>query len=108
MQEYKQPLKVLMLDGTRLMHTIDIVLGMWQAISMIKYRNKMLKDLVYRVGSQHQSRKYESCMTKLKQLDEKCLEWFNRLDMKKWTLAHDGRDWYGWMITTQKVLFDSL
>ncbi|RVW86181.1 Serine/threonine-protein phosphatase 7 long form-like [Vitis vinifera] len=29
MQEYKQPLKVLMLDGTRLMHTIDIVLGMW-------------------------------------------------------------------------------
>ncbi|KAL6320286.1 hypothetical protein AAG906_005369 [Vitis piasezkii] len=29
MQEYKQPLKVLVLDGTRLMHTIDIVLGMW-------------------------------------------------------------------------------
>ena len=59
----------------------------------------MLKDLVYRVGSQHQSRKYESCMTKLKQLDEKCLEWFNRLDTKKWTLAHDEGHQYGWMTT---------
>ena len=54
-----------------------------------KYRNKMLKDLVYRAGSQHQPRKYEACMTKLKQLDEKCLEWFNMLDTKKWTLEHD-------------------
>ena len=31
-----------------------------------KYRNKMLKDLVYRARSQHQPQKYESCMTKLK------------------------------------------
>ena len=59
----------------------------------------MLKDLVYRVGSQHQLRKYESCMIELKQLDEKCLEWFNRLDTKKWTLAHDGGHRYGWMTT---------
>ena len=59
----------------------------------------MLKDLVYRVGSQHQSWKYESCMTKLKQLDENCLEWFNKLDTNKWTLAHDERHWYGWMTT---------
>ena len=62
-----------------------------------KYRNKILKDLVYRAGSQHQPRKYESCMTELKQLDEKCLEWFNRLDAKKWTLTHDERHRYGWM-----------
>ena len=59
----------------------------------------MLKDLVYRVGSQHQPRKFESCMIELKRLDEKCLEWFNRLDTKKWTLAHDGRHQYGWMTT---------
>ncbi|KAJ9675204.1 hypothetical protein PVL29_024234 [Vitis rotundifolia] len=64
-----------------------------------KYRNKMLKDLVYRAGSQHQSRKYESCMIELKRLDEKCLEWFNRLDTKKWTLAYDGGHRYGWMTT---------
>ena len=38
-----------------------------------KYKNKILKDLVYRVGSQHQPQKYKSCMTELKQLDEKCL-----------------------------------
>ena len=35
MQEYKSPLGILVLDGTRLIHTIDIVLGMWQAASMI-------------------------------------------------------------------------
>ena len=64
-----------------------------------KYRNKMLKDLVYRAGSQHQPRKYEACMTELKRLDKKCLEWFNRLDTKKWTLAHDGGHRYGWMTT---------
>ncbi|KAL6333914.1 hypothetical protein AAG906_039326 [Vitis piasezkii] len=29
MHEYKPPLRILMLDGTCLMHTIDIVLGMW-------------------------------------------------------------------------------
>ena len=38
-----------------------------------KYRNKMLKDLVCRAGSQHQPQKYESYMTELKRLDEKCL-----------------------------------
>ena len=65
------------------MHTIDIILGMWQATSMIKYINMMLKDLVYKARSQHQPGKYESCMTKLKRLDEKCVEWFNRLDTKK-------------------------
>ena len=59
----------------------------------------MLKDLVCRAGSQHQPQKYELCMTKLKRLDEKCLEWFNRLDMKKWTLAHDEGHQYGWMTT---------
>ena len=59
----------------------------------------MLKDLVYRARSQHQPRKYESCMTELKQLDKKCLEWFNRLDTKKWTLAHDGGRRYEWMTT---------
>ena len=64
-----------------------------------KYRNKMLKDLVYRVRFQHQPRKYESCMIELKRLDEKCLEWFNMLDTKKWTLAHDGGHRYGWMTT---------
>ena len=47
-----------------------------------KYRNKMLKDLVYRTRSQHQPRKYESCMIELKRLDEKWLEWFNRWDTK--------------------------
>ena len=59
----------------------------------------MLKDLVYRAGSQHQPRKYEACMTELKRLDDKCLEWFKRLDTKKWTLAHDGGHRYGWMTT---------
>ena len=31
-----------------------------------KHRNKILKDLVYRVGSQHQPQKYESCVTELR------------------------------------------
>ena len=52
-----------------------------------KYRNRMLKNLVYRAGAQHQPRKYESCMNELKQLYEKYLELFQRLDMKKWTLG---------------------
>ena len=47
------------------------------------YKNKMLKDLVYKAESQHQPQKYESYMTKLKWLHEKCLKWFNRLDAKK-------------------------
>ena len=53
-----------------------------------KYRNKILKNLVYRAGAQHQPQKYESCMNELKQLDEKCLEWFQRLDKKKNGLWH--------------------
>ena len=36
-------------------------------------------------------------MIKLKWLDEKCLELFQRLDTKKWTLAHDRGHRYGWM-----------
>ena len=59
----------------------------------------MLKNLVYRARAQNQPQKYESCMNELRQLDEKCLEWFQRLDTKKWTLANDGGHRYGWMTT---------
>ena len=53
------------------------------------FKNKVLKELVYRAGSQHQLQKYERYMEELKQLDEKSVAWFSKLDIKKLTQAYD-------------------
>ena len=44
---------------------------------------------MYRAGSQHQLQKYERYMEELKQLDEKSVAWFSKLDIKKLTQAYD-------------------
>lgn len=64
-----------------------------------KYKNKVLKDLVYKAGCQHQSRKFQRCMEELNQLEDKCVGWFAKLDMKKWTQAYDEGYRYGLMTT---------
>ncbi|KAL6339402.1 hypothetical protein AAG906_032934 [Vitis piasezkii] len=45
-----------------------------------KFKNKVLKELAYRAGCQHQPRKYERYMEELKRLDEKSVAWFSKLD----------------------------
>ena len=55
-----------------------------------KYKNKVLKDLAYQDGCQHQPRKYECCMEELKRLNDKCVGWFAKMGTKKWTQAFDG------------------
>ena len=54
-----------------------------------KFRNKILKDVAYRVGVQYQTRKYECCMEELKQLNANSVAWFSTLDTKKWAQAYD-------------------
>ena len=54
-----------------------------------KFKNEVLKELAYKARCQHQPRKYERNMEELKQLDEKSVDWFSKLDTKKWTQAYD-------------------
>ncbi|RVW39445.1 Serine/threonine-protein phosphatase 7 long form-like [Vitis vinifera] len=54
-----------------------------------KFKNKVLKELAYRTGCQHQSQKYERYMEELKRLDEKSVAWLSKLDTQKWTQAYD-------------------
>ena len=67
-----------------------------------KYNNKVLKDLAYKDGCQHQPQKYEWCMEELKRLNDKCVGWFTKMDTKKWTQAYDGGFRYG-LLTTNIV-----
>ena len=60
-----------------------------------KFRNKILKDMKYRAGVQHQTRKYERCMEELKQLNANSVTWFSKLDSKKWAQAYDQGYRYG-------------
>ena len=64
-----------------------------------KYKNKVLKDLAYQAGCQHQPRKYEWCMEELKRLNDNCVGWFAKMDTKKWTQAYDSGFRYGLMTT---------
>ena len=64
-----------------------------------KFKNKVLKELAYRAGCQHQPQKYERYMEELKRLDEKSVAWFSKLDTQKWTQAYDLGYRYGWMTT---------
>ncbi|RVX02742.1 Serine/threonine-protein phosphatase 7 long form-like [Vitis vinifera] len=64
-----------------------------------KFKNKVLKELAYRAGCQHQPWKYERYMEELKRLDEKSVAWFSKLDTQKWTQAYDLGYRYGWMTT---------
>ena len=63
------------------------------------FRNKILKYMAYRVGVQHQTRKYECCMEELKQLNANSMTWFSKLDTKKWAQECDQSYRYGWMTT---------
>ena len=54
-----------------------------------KFKNKILKDMAYRAGVQHQTRKYERCMEELKQLNANSVTWFSKLDTQKWAQAYD-------------------
>ncbi|XP_010656657.1 uncharacterized protein LOC104880719 [Vitis vinifera] len=64
-----------------------------------KFKNKVLKELAYRAGCQHQPWKYERYMEELKRLDEKSVAWFSKLDTQKWTQAYDLGYRDGWMTT---------
>ena len=48
-----------------------------------KYKNKVLKDLAYKVGCQQQPCKYERCMQEIKRLNDKSVGWFAKIDTKK-------------------------
>ncbi|TYK21403.1 serine/threonine-protein phosphatase 7 long form-like protein [Cucumis melo var. makuwa] len=54
-----------------------------------KYKLKQLKDLVFRASNQHQRRKFIRTMKELKQLNPECLEYFEDIDLQKWTQSHD-------------------
>ncbi|KAA0054037.1 uncharacterized protein E6C27_scaffold318G001000 [Cucumis melo var. makuwa] len=62
-----------------------------------KYKSKQLKDLVFRAGNQHQRRKFIRNMKEIKQLNPECLEFFEDIDLQKWTQSHDNGYRYGWM-----------
>ena len=64
-----------------------------------KFRNKILKDMEYRVGVKHQTRKYERFMEEIKQLNANSVTWFSKLDTKNWAQAYDQGYQYGWMTT---------
>ena len=64
-----------------------------------KFRNKILKDMTYKAGVQHQTRKHERCMEELKQLNANSVTSFSKLDTKKWAQAYDQGYRYGWMTT---------
>ena len=64
-----------------------------------KFRNKILKDVAYKVGVQHQTQKYEHCMEEVKQLNANNVVWLSKLDTKKWAQAYDQGYQYGWMTT---------
>ncbi|TYK30030.1 uncharacterized protein E5676_scaffold587G00420 [Cucumis melo var. makuwa] len=62
-----------------------------------KYKSKQLKILVFRVDDQHQRHKFIRTMKELKKLNPECLEYFEDIDLQKWTQSHDNRYQYGWM-----------
>ena len=62
-----------------------------------KFRNKILKDMAYRAGVQHQTREYERCMEEVKQMNANSVTSFSKLDTQKWAQAYDQGYRYGWM-----------
>ncbi|KAA0045276.1 serine/threonine-protein phosphatase 7 long form-like protein [Cucumis melo var. makuwa] len=62
-----------------------------------KYKSKQLKILVFRVDDQHQRHKFIRTMKELKKLNPECLEYFEDIDLQKWTQSHDNGYQYGWM-----------
>ena len=62
-----------------------------------KYKSKQLKDLVFRAGNQHQRRKLIKIIKILQRLNPECLEFFEDIDVEKWTQFHDNGSRYGWM-----------
>ncbi|KAK9120028.1 hypothetical protein Scep_018121 [Stephania cephalantha] len=64
-----------------------------------KYQDKVLKDLLYRAGTQHQLRKFEACMKELALFCGTCVGFLDDMAKEKWAMAYDRGVRYGWMTT---------
>ncbi|XP_038891641.1 uncharacterized protein LOC120081033 [Benincasa hispida] len=64
-----------------------------------RYKNSLLKSLVYSAGSKFQVRKFNDCMVELQTANPNCLRYFSSIDPKQWTQSHDGGHRYGWLTT---------
>ena len=72
-----------------------------------KFKDPVLKRLVWDAGSTCQIRKFDAIMDEIKNINPEARRNLDRIPREKWTLAHDGGRRYGILTTNCAEVFNS-
>ena len=75
---------------------------------MTRFKDKFLKNLVYRVILLPKQHKFKRHMTTIARINSETQQWFEAIPLDIWALSHDGGQRYGIMTTNMSEVFNSV
>ena len=75
---------------------------------MTRFKDKLLKNLVYRAALASTERKFNNHMKTIGRINSKALQWLEAIPFQLWALSHDGGRRYGLMTTNISEVFNSV
>lgn len=73
-----------------------------------KFKDTVLKNLVWKAAQQHQVRKFNKVMERLEQLNPRAAAWLQQIPLAQWTLSHDEGRRYGVLTTNMSESFNGV
>ena len=75
---------------------------------MTRFKDKLLKNLVYRATLATTQRKFNKHMTTIERINLESQQWLEAIPLEIWTHSHDGGRKYGIMTTNMSEVFNSV
>ena len=75
---------------------------------MIRFKDKLLKNLVCRAALTSTERKFNKHMTIIGRINSEAQQWLEAIPFQFWALSHDGGQRYGIMTTKMSVVFNNV
>ena len=75
---------------------------------MIRFKDKILKNLVCRASLVSTQHKFNKHMAIIRRINSKAQQWLEAIPFQLWTLSHDGGRRYGIMTTNMSEVFNNV
>ncbi|XP_028108994.1 uncharacterized protein LOC114307786 [Camellia sinensis] len=73
-----------------------------------KFKNKELKQLLWKAGSAHQRRKYNGYLQQIQAIDQEAINWVYKMNPEEWALSYDGGHRWGVLTSNDAECFNSV
>ena len=72
------------------------------------FRNKELKQLLWKAGSAHQRRKCNGYLQQIQAIDQEAITWVYKMNPEEWALSYDGGHRWGVLTSNDAECFNSV